>query len=1037
MTPIKLGLNWDCALSDVSEHARFIRSVDWASTAIGPPQQWPQPLHQMVDLILSDPTPAAIMWGDSLTMVYNEGFTEFAGSKHPRLMGGTPMVEYAEVWEAMFAGIIKRGRETGEATRHKDVCLFLLRHGYLEEVFVTYTFVPILSADKSVIGFYHTAVETTDQALTQRRTQTLLAIGDHATSARTVDEYWEAVLKAFESNHQDVPYVAAYHFRDSSESGSVCSESSGSASQSSAGIRVPRSCTFVGAIGKSVIQLPTSFNVSSEDDDFIVRVRSCFKKGQPVQLNHSDGTLPDWLYEANSERAFGDPCTSALVMPIRPTTGEDFEGKSAIGFLIVGLNPRRKYDRDYERFTRLWSRQLATSAASVMLLEQQISRQVQLTAQLSISARNMKETEARFSRFAELADVAMYIIEPDGVLIYSNRAWREQMRISKPLAEIDTATWMQGIAEESQPTLQQAWSKLMDEQLPQTFEARLNSPWSTIDVVNGEAIARDRWVLCSAFPELAEDGTLKAVWGCNTDISHQKWAESLKEQRLNDVLEAKRQSEAFIDITSHEMRNPLSAIIQCADGITSTLQEARDVAQKTVRTVLSADDVDAILELAQTITLCSQHQTRIVNDILTLSKLDASLLTVSMVATNPISTLEHALKLHQQELRNAKVDSQLHVSESYHSLKIERAYLDPSRLLQVLINLITNAIKFTQYQKLRKITLELGASLTVPNEEDNVEYFVKAPSKLPLPVSEQTPGQDVYITIGVVDTGCGLSEEEMQRLFVKFSQASPRTHVQYGGSGLGLFICKQIIELCGGRIGVSSRPGIGSTFKFFLPVKRAPPEIKVPPSRRSRHLDNVSDQVTAAREAAARSQDHANSKSDAIKDTKHLQNPDYIHPLNRKHSESSNPVVGSAHDSNTLHVLVVEDNLINQKVMAQQLRKAGCIVHVANHGVDALRFLKTTTFARNCGPKAVPLSVILMDQEMPVMDGLTCVKNIRDWQRTGELTRPVPVIAVTANARPEQIQKAKDAGMDDVVTKPVRIKELVPQMYNVVEKMSV
>lgn len=174
-----------------------------------------------------------------------------------------------------------------------------------------------------------------------------------------------------------------------------------------------------------------------------------------------------------------------------------------------------------------------------------------------------------------------------------------------------------------------------------------------------------------------------------------------------------------------------------------------------------------------------------------------------------------------------------------------------------------------------------------------------------------------------------------------------------------------------------------------------------------------------------------------MKDADHLKNPNYIHPLNRKHSEQSNPVVGSATDPNTLHVLVVEDNLINQKVMAQQLRKAGCIVHVANHGADALNFLKTTTFARGCGPNAVPLSLILMDQEMPVMDGLTCIRHIREWQNSGELTRPVPVIAVTANARPEQIQKAKQAGMDDVVTKPVRIAELVPQMYTLVDKASV
>lgn len=186
---------------------------------------------------------------------------------------------------------------------------------------------------------------------------------------------------------------------------------------------------------------------------------------------------------------------------------------------------------------------------------------------------------------------------------------------------------------------------------------------------------------------------MKNVWGCNTDISHLKYTEGLKEQRLHDVLEAKRQSENFIDITSHELRNPLSAIIQCADGITSTLSSARKTVAATISTEIGTADLDSMLELAQTIALCAQHQTRIVNDILTLSKLDASLLTVSVVAVDPISTLSHALKLHQQELRNAKMTSSLDVQDSYRELDIERILLDPSRVLQVLINLITNAIK--------------------------------------------------------------------------------------------------------------------------------------------------------------------------------------------------------------------------------------------------------------------------------------------------------------------------------------------------------
>lgn len=143
--------------------------------------------------------------------------------------------------------------------------------------------------------------------------------------------------------------------------------------------------------------------------------------------------------------------------------------------------------------------------------------------------------------------------------------------------------------------------------------------------------------------------------------------------------------------------------------------------------------------------------------------------------------------------------------------------------------------------------------------------------------------------------------------------------------------------------------------------------------------------------------------------------------------------------------------------MSQQLRKLGCVVHTADHGQDCLDFLETTVFASNS--KNIPLSVILMDLEvsplscvvqdstthscrlsilttlqMPVMDGLTCVRRIREQEATGKVTGHVPVIAITANARSEQINIAMEAGMDTVVTKPFRIPDLVPRMQSLLSE---
>jgi CheY-like chemotaxis protein len=116
---------------------------------------------------------------------------------------------------------------------------------------------------------------------------------------------------------------------------------------------------------------------------------------------------------------------------------------------------------------------------------------------------------------------------------------------------------------------------------------------------------------------------------------------------------------------------------------------------------------------------------------------------------------------------------------------------------------------------------------------------------------------------------------------------------------------------------------------------------------------------------------------------------------------------------NNYHILLVEDNVINQKVLSKQLRKTGCTVYVANHGLEALDFLATTTLWNDgsLDENRNELSIILMDLEMPIMDGLTCTRKIRDLEREGKLKWHVPIIAVTANARGEQIDRATEAGM--------------------------
>jgi len=236
--------------------------------------------------------------------------------------------------------------------------------------------------------------------------------------------------------------------------------------------------------------------------------------------------------------------------------------------------------------------------------------------------------------------------------------------------------------------------------------------------------------------------------------------------------------------------------------------------------------------------LCAQHQKRIVDDILTLSKLDSQMLAVAPVDVQPLAIVQRALKMFEGEMMKAEIDIKLAVNESYHQLDVDWVKLDPQRVIQVFINLMTNAIKFTSNLDgvRRSIIVSLSASSTRPSLEEKplVQYF-RSKRTIEAKIGNATDwgdGEELFIQFAVQDTGPGLTVEEKNLLFNRFTQASPRTHVRYGGSGLGLFISRELTELQGGEIGVASESGQGSTFAFYVSTRRSSeptnPELGIP-----------------------------------------------------------------------------------------------------------------------------------------------------------------------------------------------------------------
>lgn len=601
----------------------------------------------------------------------------------------------------------------------------------------------------------------------------------------------------------------------------------------------------------------------------------------------------------------------------------------------------------------------------------------------------------------ELSPLGMFLVTPQGVMREANDRFYEMTGLEKD--DIEPMTWLEFLSETSRQVMDDGWSQLVNDHMPWSGEIQLSSSAPRPVGPDGQSI--DMWVLFTAAPEFAADSSLRSIMGSITDISHLKWAEGLQNRRLAEAEETRRQQNEFIDITSHEMRNPLSAILQCADDIHSALEESA-----TQDSPPTQETLENCVDAARTISLCVQHQKNIVDDILTISKLDSNLLLITPTASQPIEILERSVKMVDPELQAKDVELVFKVDDSYKRLAVDWINLDPSRIRQVLINLLTNAIKFTAGCEKRIITVAVGASKT-PVISDVPDFQVVPASKRKNNVvtegDEWGRGEELFVHFRVQDTGVGLTQEEKQLLFARFKQASPRTHAQYGGSGLGLFICKQLCELHGGSIGVASEAGVGSTFGFYVKARRCPA-----PRRTEDHGPTEHEQLTnLAQPIAPQRQDIAGlGPAQALLAAK----------------------AASSFDPSSLHVLVVEDNLINQKVLVKQLKKCGCEVGVANDGIEALEFLANTKYCRDSGSD---LSIVLMDLEMPRMNGLDCVRRIREMEREGEIDGHVPVVAVTANVRDEQMRVARASGMDDVVAKPFTIPDLLAKVENLLKTL--
>ena len=447
-----------------------------------------------------------------------------------------------------------------------------------------------------------------------------------------------------------------------------------------------------------------------------------------------------------------------------------------------------------------------------------------------------------------------------------------------------------------------------------TMAARLRNKESMSD----EFMKKDgTWFLSMVVPQIYDaDGNVTSVLFANRDVTDEKIRELRQEKELREAkLKAESANHAkssFLFNMSHDIRTPMNAIIGYAELASRHLEDTAKL--------------DRYLEKIQ---VCGEELLSLLNNVLNLARIENNKIEMEYTVSNVCESFENYVTMFQQQAESK--NQTLSLTEQ---IMYPYVYMDAPHLSEICLNIISNAIKYTNDGG----TISCNVSQTASEKEDWCNLIIT-----------------------VTDNGIGMSEEFQKHVFETFERERNSTFNHIEGSGIGMGITKKLVELMGGTIEVKSKQDEGSAFTVTIPCRKASEE------------------------------DFLVKKNNNLRDKNCL---------------------------GGVRILLVEDNEINREIAIALLTEEGCIVETASDGLTCIDMIEKA--------EADYYKIVLMDIQMPIMNGYDAASIIRKLKDTKKSR--LPIIAMTADAFAEDVNKALSAGMNDHVAKPIDMNILVPIM---------